>query len=447
MGGRPAHDSDRMKATPSAREGNKLFYGYVIVALAFLIMAVTSGALFSFSVFFAPLQEEFGWSRALTSGIFSGFMIAQGAFSILAGRLNDRFGPRAILTIGGLLFGSGLALVSRVDTAWQVYLLYGLVIAAGASSAPIPLMSTVVRWFRARRGMMTGMVMAGVGAGTMAGPPFSSWLLERWSWRPSFVVLGVVLTVVVLVSAQFMKRDPRAMGLQPFGGRVAREQPQAIAVGGLRFVDAVRTRQAWLLAAAFVGFGFSVHTISVHAVVYAIGLGLSPARAATVMTAIGALGIVGRVGIGSLADRLGSKRLLVILFGVLALGLLWLSTVTQPWGVFAFAALFGFTFGGIVPLYSHIVAELFGLRAHGAILGVIGFSIGVGSAVGPVFTGFMYDRLGSYTIPFIVCGIAAAIAGVLILFVRALPDRSVGTVSIEEDLRRRPPEPPFIPTM
>jgi len=210
---------------------------------------------------------------------------------------------------------------------------------------------------------------------------------------------------------------------------------------GLHLADAMRTRQAWLLAAAFVGFGFAVHTISVHAVVYAMGLGLSPTHAATVMTAIGGLGILGRIGMGSLADRFGAKRLLVVLFGVLSLSLLWLSTVTQPWGVFAFAFVFGFVFGGIVPLYSHILAELFGLRAHGAILGIIGFSIGVGSCVGPVFTGYVYDFVGSYSIPFVVCSVAAAISGLLILFVRPLP------ISIPEDATQRPPEPPFIPTM
>ncbi|MBN1857165.1 MAG: MFS transporter [Dehalococcoidia bacterium] len=436
-----------MKKDSPGQRGGKVFYGYIIVALALLVMALTSGAIFSFSVFFAPLQEEFGWSRALTSGVFSAFMISQGVFSIFAGRLNDRFGPRAILTVGSVLFGLGFMLVSRVSAVWQIYLLYGLVIAAGASAGPVPLMSTVVRWFHARRGMMTGIVMAGVGIGTMVVPPFSSWLVQRLSWRPSFVVVGVLILVVVFVCARFLRRDPHVMGLHPLGGEVVTgERPQTTGAG-LRLAEAMRTKQAWLLAAAFVGFGFSVHTISVHAVVYAMGLGMSPTRAATVMTAIGGLGILGRVGMGSLADSLGSKRLLVILFGVLSLSLLWLSTVTQSWGVFAFACVFGFSFGGIVPLYSHIVAELFGLRAHGAILGIVGFSIGLGSAIGPVFTGYVYDVVGSYAIPFAVCGAAAAISGLLILFVKPLPDRTQEPVLVVEDSKRRPPEPPFIPTM
>jgi len=424
-----------------------MFYGYIIVALALLILSINAGALFSFSVFFAPLQHEFGWSRAVTSGVFSAFMVAQGAFSILGGRLNDRFGPRVILTIGGLMFGAGFMLVSRVTAVWQIYVLYGLVMAAGASSMPVPLMSTVARWFRARRGMMTGIVMSGVGIGMMFMPPFASWLIQTLSWRSSFVIVGLLQTVVVLACAQFMRRDPHMMGLHPFGGDiVVSGQPHAGSTG-LLFTEAMRTRQTWLLAAAFVGFGFAVHTMSAHAVVYAMGLGLSPTRAATVMTAIGGVGILGRVGVGSLADRLGAKRLLVILFGLVSLSLLWVSANTQQWGVFAFAVVFGFAFGGIAPLYSHMVAELFGLRAHGAILGIIGFSIGLGSAVGPVFTGYVYDVVGSYTIPFIVCGVAAAISALLVLFVKPLPDRPQEPVPVDEGLTRRPPEPPFIPTM
>jgi len=116
------------------------------------------------------------------------------------------------------------------------------------------------------------------------------------------------------------------------------------------------------------------------------------------------------------------------------------ATGDREWG-------FGFAFGGIVPLHSHILAEMFRLRAHGAILGIISFSIGVGSCVGPVFTGYVYDLVGSYSIPFIVCGAVAAISGLLVLFVRPLSERPVEPSAVDKDLIPQPPEPPFIPTM
>ena len=432
-----------MTATSSSTRRKPVFYGYVIVGVAFLVMAVTAGGLFSFSVFFAPLQAEFGWSRAVTSGAFASYMVMQGTFSIVAGRLNDRFGPRVILSVCSLLSGLGFILASRIDAVWELYLLYGLLVAAGASGAPVPLMSTVVRWFQARRGMMTGIVMAGVGVGTMVMPPFATWLIEAYSWRSSFIVVGLLLMLITMVAAQFLKRDPSQLGLQPLGSDAAAAGASPTAgSAGHGFSDAIRTRQAWFLAVAFGGFGFTVHTITVHVVVHAMDIGLSPGTAAAVMTAIGALGVVGRIGVGGMADRLGSKRLLVVQFGILSLTLFWLAVVRQPWSIFAFAFVFGFAFGGIVPLYSHFVAHLFGLRAHGSILGTIGFSIGVGSAIGPVFTGYCYDILGSYALPFTVCGVIAAASALFISIVR--PPRAI---HFEEEIHARTPEPPFPTTL
>jgi MFS family permease len=287
--------------------------------------------------------------------------------------------------------------MSRVRLSWvsascssqdqrrlALYLIYAVLIGAGVSGGSVPLMSTVARWFRARRGMMTGVVMAGVGVGTMAVPPFADWLIRTLSWRSSFVVVGLLLMVVIPIAGQFLKRDPAANGAVP--ARRRRDCRRTSADGRLHrplFSDAMRTPQLWLLVAAFAGFGWAVHSVMVHVVVHATGLGLSPSLAAGIMTAIGALGVVGRIGTGSLADQRGAKRLLVAQYGLLALSLLWLAAARDAWSIFACALLFGFAFGGIVPLNSHIIADLFGLRAHGAVLGVTGLSIGVGSAIVP----------------------------------------------------------------
>jgi len=199
---------------------------------------------------------------------------------------------------------------------------------------------------------------------------------------------------------------------------------------GLRFSEAVRTRQLWLLVAAFGAFGFSVQSVMVHIVIHGMGLGLSSSTAAAVMTAIGALGMVGRVSTGSMADRHGSKRLLVSQYALLSLSLLWLAVAKDLWSVFGAAVAFGFAFGGIVPLNSHIIAELFGLRAHGALLGATGISIGIGGSSGPVFTGYCYDMLASYTVPFVTCGVVSAVAALLTCLVIPLAaDRTDDSLS------------------
>jgi MFS family permease len=405
------------------------FYGYIVVAAAFAIMAVSSGAIYSFSVFFAPLQDEFGWSRALTSGAFSSYVVVHGLLSIGTGRLNDRFGPRAILSACSLFFGLGFILMSQIHSVLHLYLLYGVMIAAGFSGAPVPLMSTVARWFRARRGMMTGVVMSGSGFGTMFVPPLANALIHTLEWRTAFAVVGGLVLVVVLVAAQFLKREPAQLGLKPLGGDGADDASSSPnAPIELTFATATRTKQLGLLVVAFAGFGFALQSVMVHVVVNAIGHGLSPSSAAGIMTAIGGMGVVGRVGVGMLADRFGSKRLLAFQFLLLATSLFWVAVATDGWAIFAFGFAFGFAYGGIVPLYSHIVAELFGLRAHGAILGTITFSVGIGSAIGPIFTGYCYDLFGSYLVPFVTCGVVAAGAALMTSLVRPLSPASSDVV-------------------
>ncbi len=411
----------------------RFFYGYVVVAVSFIVMAMSSGSNYSFSVFFEPLQQEFGWSRAVTAGAMSAFLIGQGVFSMGSGRLTDRFGPRPVVTGAGLLFGAGLMMMSRVDAIWQVYIAYGVLAAAGHSATFTPLSSTVARWFQAHRGLMTGAVMAGTGLGTMVMPPLANWLIYRADWRTSYLVLGLILMTVVVTAAQFLRRDPAEVGLQPYGADRAVQMPRVpvAPASGVAFGDAVRTRQFWLLCLAFAGFGYTLQAVMSHVVIHSRGLGLTPASAAGIMTVIGGFGFAGRIGLGGLADRFGAKKLLTTALTALSLSLFWLMVARHAWQVYAFAVVFGFTYGGVVPQFSNRVAELFGLRAHGAILGAIVFCVALGSAAGPALTGYGFDVLGSYTLPFAICGGVVACAALLSCLVKPLPAKSGGVPSSE----------------
>ena len=159
------------------------FYGYIVVVAAFFIMVLMFGIFDTFGVFFKPLLTDFGWTRAVTSGAFSLYWIIQGLLAIVVGRVNDRFGPRVVITFCGFIFGLGYLLMSQVSALWQLYLFYGVMIGTGMSGAFVPLTSTVARWFVKRRSMMTGIVVAGIGIGGLIAPPVANWLISIYDWR------------------------------------------------------------------------------------------------------------------------------------------------------------------------------------------------------------------------------------------------------------------------
>ncbi len=204
------------------------------------------GSYIAFGVFFKPMANEFGWSRAMTSGAFSMAMAVQGVFAIGAGALNDRFGPRIIMTVCGLLVGAGYLLMSQLGSLWQLYLFYGIVIGLGMSGHYIPILSTVARWFVAKRTLITGIVLTGAGLGTLAAPPIATLLIAALDWRTSYIIMGVVVLVVVTSSAQLLRRDPAQIGKVPYGENSAPQEPVRSESGAFSLKEAVRTRQSVL---------------------------------------------------------------------------------------------------------------------------------------------------------------------------------------------------------
>jgi len=396
----------------------KFFYGYVVVALAFLILMIMGGTMYTFGVFFKPLTDEFGWTRALTSGAFSLQMVLHGLFYIVTGRLNDRFGPRVVVSGCGLLLGVGYLLMSQISDIWHLYLFYGVIIAIGMSGSFVPLSSTVARWFVKRKGMMIGIAVAGIGIGTMIIPPIASWLISNYGWRTSYAVIGLTVLVITISTAQFLRRDPAQMRLLPYGQSEVQEENSNLEGGGLSLQGAMHTRQFWLLCVAFLSFGVFETAIMVHIVPHATDLGISAIAAANIFAAIGGLGIVGRIVMGGTSDRIGSRAALIICFVLLTATLAWLLVAKELWMLHLFAAVFGFGYGGVSALMSPTVAEVFGLRSHGVILGVITFLTTAGCAIGAVMAGSVFDITGSYQLSFVVCTTASIISLIITLFLR-----------------------------
>ena len=410
-------EQEVMLSTESKKPG--FFYGYVIVLVSFLVMVLAFGAFYSFGVFFKPLSTEFGWTRTTTSGAYSLAMFLSGLLAIVMGRLTDRFGPRIVMTICGFLLGLGFLLMSQVSTVWQLYLFYGVVVGVGLSGAFVPPLSMVARWFVKRRGIMTGFVVAGIGVGTMIIPPAATWLIESWDWSTAYIIIGSVALVFIILAAQFLRLEPRQMGLLPDG-----ENKEAAGLNlharGFTFREAMGSWQLWVLFAILFCFGYCLHTILAHVANYATDLRISATVAAGILAVIGGLSIVGRIATGSITDRVGSKSPLIINLILMSGALFWLLAAGELWAFYLFAAIFGFAYGGLAAMESPIVAELFGLSSHGVIMGVASFGYTAGGAVGPVVAGLIFDIFSSYQIAFLVCTVVGVLGIILAWRLRPL---------------------------
>jgi MFS family permease len=229
----------------------KYFYGYNIVAAGFAIQAISIGALFAYGVFFKEFQAEFGWSRTMISGASSLAFLVMGAAGILAGRLNDRIGPRILIAVAGAALGIGYLLMSYMQNPWQLYLLYGLVVGLGYCTHDVITLSTIARWFVKRRGMMSGIVKVGTGCGQLCVPLIATALIAAYGWRASCFIIGAVAIVALVAVAQLMRRDPQSMGLMPDDGN---SLPAGAACRSddcsLSLREASRRREFWTLCVA-----------------------------------------------------------------------------------------------------------------------------------------------------------------------------------------------------
>jgi MFS family permease len=372
----------------------RLFYGWVVVAGAFVTLFVAYGAQYSFGVFFAALLEEFGWRRASLAGAFSLYAFAYCLFGFPAGRLTDRWGPRAVIASGGLFLGGALAGMSLVTRVWEPYLLYGIVAALGMGTAYVPCNATVVKWFVRRRGLAAGLASSGASFGTLVLPPLAQVLIARVGWRGAYVAFGLGVLVVLNVVALVMRRDPERHGLHPDGGGVP--PPVSAAGPGLSLASAVRTPVFWLVWAAFAAIWIPVFIPLVHVVQLARDLGFAPLVGATVISILGVGAIAGRLIMGGLSDRIGRKPVIAASMIVQALAFAAFAGVRDLWALSATAFAYGYAYGAISTLFTPLVSDLFGREHAGALVGVLFALAGSMGGLGPVLAGLVYDTTGAY---------------------------------------------------
>ncbi|MFC1798448.1 MFS transporter [Thermodesulfobacteriota bacterium] len=375
---------------------HKTRYRYVITAACFAIQAIGIGVYVSYGVFFHPLNTEFGWSRATISGASSVAFFFMGLIGIWVGRLNDKVGPKKMMAVTGFFFGLGYLFMSRIEAIWQLYLFYGVGVGIGLSAVDVIPLSTTARWFVKNRGKMTGIVKVGTGAGQFSIPLMVSLLIAAYGWRTSYVILGITVMLLLISIRQLLRRDPGQMAFTEEESKYPSDEKPGQAVEGLSLHEAFRTRQFWAICLINLAVIFCLLSIMVHIVPHAQDLGASATRAAGVLATIGGVSIIGRFVSGIAVDRFGSKLIMMVCFALLISGLLWLQMAREEWMLYLFGVIYGIAHGGYFTAILPIVAEYFGIYAHGVLFGIVVFSGTIGGSIGPFLAGYIFDMTSSY---------------------------------------------------
>ncbi len=404
---------------------DKIFYGWVIVAAALVIFSVLTGVRFSFGVFFKSLQGEFDLTRAATSAVFSVYMVLSAIFSIVSGWALDRYGPRVVVCLMGLFIGLSLLITSQTNAFWQLFLSYSLLLAIGTAGTIPVIVSTVSRWFDKKRGVAIGIATSGAGLGTLVVAPFAAYLISSFGWRISYIIIGLVAWLVVISMAMLLRRDPREMGVLPDGikssGRTELvDREGSLQLAGLSLLQALRTRNFWLILAIWLLFGLCISLILTHVVPYATDIGVSIIEAATILSVISGFSILSRILVGRISDTVGRKTpgIICAMFGAGAL--VWLIWSHSLWMFYLFAVPFGFYYGGLGVSSLAMASDFFRGPNLGKIMGALEVGFLTGSAIGSVLGGFIFDVTGSYSMAFVIGTVAILMTG---LFVSLMGER------------------------
>ena len=393
----------------------RFFYGYRIVVAGSVIQMMHLGCVFTFGVLFPEFESEFGWSRALISGATSLNFLLLGIFGVLMGLATDRYGPRIVLTVCGVLFTGGFLMMSQMTEIWELYLYYGFIAGVGMAAHDISTLTTVTRWFVKYRGLMSGFVKSGAGIGQVVIPPIAAFLLINYGWRTACLVVGTGAFFIIVIAAQFFRRDPESLGLQPLGKKRQRNIEIKDAESGFSLREALTQREFWILCFSKFSDMFCLFTVVVHIVPHGMDQGLSQGMAVAVLSTIGASSIFGRIILGAVFDHIGAWRSLFICFSLLLIGLILIQTSNDPKLLFLFAPIYGIGHGGFFAVAAPSVGHYFGLKSHGLIFGAVIFIGTLGGTIGPLLTGFIFDFTGSYDIAFriltgfSICGLLLAI--------------------------------------
>jgi MFS family permease len=409
------------------------FYGWALVGVAFVTMAVGVNARTAFSLLYPPILQDFGWDRGVTAGIFSFGFLLSALITPFVGRFIDRRGPRLVVEIGIAVMAAGLLLAPLAREPWQLYLTLGAMCGGGVNCFTYVVQSTYLpHWFVRRRGLAISIAFSGVGVGSVTILPWLQSLIQSSGWRVGCQMLGILVLALLGPLNLLLRRRPEDIGLHADGApsvEAAQAHADNIVDPAWAAVDwtlgrALATRRFWWLAAGYFGSLFTWYAVQVHQTKYLTEIGFSVQNAAWALGLVSLVAVPGQIALGHLSDRIGREWVWGIANGGFVLcclalialpahptmALLWLMVITQ--GTLGYA---------LTSVMGPIPAEIFAGRHAGGIFGMVMLSGIVGGAAGPWVAGLLHDLYGSYAPVFWIC-IALNIVSAVAIW-RAAPGR------------------------
>ena len=365
-------------------------YRWVIVAAGGLLGCIAIGAMFSLPVFLRPIARDTGWSVTGISSAMTIAFLSMALASMAWGSLSDRLGARLIALIGSVVLAASLALASRATSLLEFQLLFGLLVGGSIAAIFAPVMACVTGWFDTHRSLAVSLVSAGMGVAPMTMSPFAAWLISGHDWRTSLLVIAVVVAVVMIPTALLIRRPP-ALDIPNAAASTSEAPHSEMGLG-----QALRSPQfVILLLTNF--FCCATHSGPIfHTVSYAVSCGIPIVAAVSIYSVEGLAGMFGRIAFGILGDRFGAKRVLVSGLLLQAFGALAYVFASELGVFYGVAAVFGFIYAGVMPLYAVLARENFPLRMMGTVIGGTAMAGSLGMAIGPLAGGLIYDAFGTY---------------------------------------------------
>ena len=391
------------------------YYGWMIVVVVFVTMAIGVNARTAFSLLFPPIISEFGWDRGVTAGAFSFGFVVSAIMSPLIGRLMDRTGPRGVMELGVVLMGGGMLLAPLTTQPWHLYLTIGVLVGAGSVCLGYSGQSLFLpNWFVRRRGLAIGIAFAGVGIGSVTLLPWVQHMIEQTGWRTACTAMGILIIVVLAPINLLLHKRPEELGLLPDGDPA----PSATSAAPIsNIVDpawaatdwtlslAMRTARFWWIAIGYFCGLYIWYAVQVHQTKFLLDIGFSPTVGVWALGVVSLLGIPGQIWLGHLSDRIGREWVWAIScigFMICFAALVALKFSPSLWLVYLMVLTQGALGYGLTSVMGPVVLEIFQGKHYGSIFGTIMLAALAGGAAGPWATGLLHDITGSYTIAFAV---------------------------------------------